>query len=66
MPGGSVLLCGHTHVPACRERDGFTYMNPGSVSIPKEGSARSYMVYEDGVFTWHDLLTGEIYDRREI
>lgn len=66
MPGGSVLLCGHTHVPAYRERDGFIYMNPGSVSIPKEGSVRSYMIYEDGVFTWHDLLTGEIYDRREI
>ena len=66
MPGGSVLLCGHTHVPAYRERNGFTYMNPGSVSIPKGGSARSYMIYEEGVFTWHDLLTGEIYDRREI
>lgn len=66
MPEGSVLLCGHTHVPACRERDGFTYMNPGSVSIPKEGSAKSYMIYEDGVFTWRDLMTGEIYDRREI
>ena len=66
MPVGSVLLCVHTHVPACRERGGFIYMNPGSVSIPKEGSARSYMIYEDGVFAWHDLLTGEEYDRREI
>lgn len=66
MPEGSVLLCGHTHIPACRENDGFFYMNPGSVSIPKEGSVKSCMMYRNGIFTWHDLLTGEIYDRQEM
>ena len=30
-------------------------MNPGSVSIPKEGSAHSYMTCEDGLFLWKDL-----------
>ena len=36
------------------------YMNPGSVSIPKDGSIRSYMVYEDGVFTAKDVTDGSV------
>lgn len=57
---GDILLCGHTHVPACRAHDGFTYLNPGSVSIPKEGSAHSYMILEDRTFTWK-ALDGTVY-----
>lgn len=55
---GSVLLHGHTHIPACTQTETFTYLNPGSVSIPKEGSCHSYMTLEDGVFTWKDLNGG--------
>ena len=58
---GDILLHGHTHIPACENCGDFMYLNPGSVSIPKEGSAHSYMVYENGVFCWKDLLTGERY-----
>ena len=36
------------------------YLNPGSVSIPKSGSAHSYMTLEDGVFEWK-TLSGEVY-----
>ncbi|MCD8357120.1 MAG: phosphodiesterase [Clostridia bacterium] len=56
-----VLLCGHTHVPCCHVHEHFTYMNPGSVSIPKENSCYSYMMWENDTFTWHDLLTGKTY-----
>ncbi|MBR5283977.1 MAG: phosphodiesterase [Clostridia bacterium] len=55
MPRGSILLCGHTHIPACNAHEGFIYMNPGSVSIPKNGSCHGYMTLENGVFTWKDL-----------
>ena len=58
---GDILLHGHTHIPACEDCGDFMYLNPGSVSIPKESSAHSYMTYEDGVFFWKDLLTGERY-----
>lgn len=57
---GDVLLHGHTHVPVCREHEDYIYMNPGSVSIPKENSAHSYMTYEDGLFQWKDL-DGTVY-----
>lgn len=64
MGGVSVLLYGHTHVPACEEHEDYTYMNPGSVSIPKEGSAHGYMILEDGAFVWK-TLDGEEYMRYE-
>ena len=52
---GDILLHGHTHIPACQESESHIYLNPGSVSIPKEGSAHSYMILEDSRFTWKDL-----------
>ena len=54
MPG-DLLLHGHTHVPACQEHPDHVYLNPGSVSIPKEGSHHGYMTLEDGLFLWKDL-----------
>lgn len=52
---GNILLCGHTHVPKCAEYDNYVYMNPGSVSIPKEGSHHGYMVLDAGKFVWKDF-----------
>lgn len=52
---GDILLCGHTHIPACIEHETFTYLNPGSVSIPKENSHHGYMTLENNVFQWKDL-----------
>lgn len=62
LSAGDVLLHGHTHVPAKDNSLGFWYLNPGSVSIPKEGSQRSYMTLENGVFIWKNL-DGDEYDR---
>ena len=62
---GDILLHGHTHVPAWTEfGHGNVYLNPGSLSIPKENSPHSYMTLEDGVFYWKDVDTGEIYHTR--
>lgn len=58
---GDILLHGHTHIPACRKTNSFWYLNPGSVSIPKENSPHSYMILEDGIFCWKDLLSGISY-----
>ncbi len=62
---GDLLLCGHTHVPACDAHGAFTYLNPGSTSLPKEDSPYSYMILENGVFCWKDIETGEEYRRWE-
>lgn len=52
---GSVLLHGHTHVPRCETVHGILYLNPGSVSLPKENSKRGYMTLCDGLLQWKDL-----------
>ena len=52
---GDILLHGHTHVPKCVEHEDYLYINPGSVSIPKENSPHSYLVLEDGHLTWKSL-----------
>ncbi len=54
LKDGDILLNGHTHIPAHRNMGTYTYMNPGSVSIPKEGSAHGYMIF-DKDFYWKDL-----------
>ena len=50
LPAGSVFLSGHTHVKMDELRQGIRCINPGSVSIPKDGS-HSCMVYENGAFS---------------
>ncbi|MDD6919614.1 MAG: phosphodiesterase [Eubacteriales bacterium] len=47
---GDYLLNGHFHIPEIVEYDDYTYLNPGSISIPKGGSDNSYMIFEDGEF----------------
>lgn len=62
---GDILLQGHTHVPECTCLGGVTLVNPGSVSIPKEGSPNSYMVLSDDELTWFDI-TGNPYKTHKI
>ncbi len=60
---GDILLNGHTHIPRCTEYENYIYMNPGSVSIPKEQSPHSYMTLQNGTFLWKDLDGGRIYNK---
>ena len=57
LPDGKldVLLHGHTHVPVATEHEDYVYINPGSVSIPKEESHHGYMIFENGTFIWKDF-----------
>ena len=59
-PKADILLQGHTHVPAWENLGGMLYVNPGSVSLPRNKSKNSYiMMYEWGMH-WK-TLDGEIY-----
>jgi putative phosphoesterase len=49
LPAGSVFLSGHTHVKLDEMRNGIRCLNPGSVSIPKDGS-NSCLIWEDSNF----------------
>ena len=63
---GDILLHGHTHIPAWEEfGENNLYLNPGSVSIPKENSAHGYMLLENEEFIWK-TLDGEEYHSLKI
>ena len=51
---GSVFLSGHTHVKLDEVRNGIRCLNPGSVSIPKDGT-NSCIVYDCGEFSFRIL-----------
>ena len=55
MREDDILLNGHTHIPAWEAH----YWNPGSVSIPKNGSARGYMILTEEQCQWKSL-DGEV------
>lgn len=52
---GDGIIQGHTHVPMYEERDGVLCINPGSVSIPKEGSPHRCLIWDNGIFTAVEL-----------
>ena len=52
VKAGTVFLSGHTHVKRDETRQGVRCLNPGSVSIPKDGS-HSCLLYENGDFRFH-------------
>ena len=59
---GDVLLHGHTHDPAWTEcGQGNLYLNPGSVSIPKENSPHSYMTLEENTMQWKELESSAVF-----
>ena len=49
LSAGDVFLYGHTHIKRDEMVNGIRCLNPGSVSIPKDGT-NSCLIYEDGAF----------------
>lgn len=56
---GSVLACGHTHVPALKRLEsGLILFNPGSLAFPRRNSPRSFGKFQNGVLSLHELDSG--------
>lgn len=51
LPGDSIFMSGHTHIPVAEKCDGIWHINPGSVSLPKGGSQQSY-----GILAAHSFV----------
>lgn len=43
---GALIVSGHTHVPVLEYEDGRYFVNPGSISLPKDGSSAGYAIIE--------------------
>ncbi len=62
---GDILLHGHTHVLKIEDfGDKNTYINPGSIALPKLDNPRTYMVYENRKFTIKDISGNIILEKQ--
>ena len=43
---GDLLLSGHTHVLKAEQLEDYAWVNPGSISLPKEGNPKTYATLE--------------------
>jgi uncharacterized protein len=57
---GDILIRGHFHVPVYRMVDQILVLSPGSVSIPKQWSTHSYMIYTQQAFHIKDFEQNDI------
>lgn len=53
---GDIFLSGHTHISGCECREGVIYANPGSISIPKNGTPAGYIILDENGMQWRDLM----------
>lgn len=60
-----VVVSGHTHVKVLERKDGIIVLNPGSTTIPKDGS-RSIAIYENGSIQLWDLDTKTVFKELKI
>lgn len=55
-----VLVYGHEHTPYIRQTNDMLYICVGSISLPRNGSDPSYMIYNDLQFTLYSVNGDEI------
>lgn len=66
----NVLFYGHTHIPEFEKKDGIYIINPGSISLPKEGSKHSAIRLtiegKQNIVEFIDIENNEVYQREEL
>lgn len=51
---GDILLYGHFHIPMIIEENNHFFLNPGSITLPKENSPHCYGSFENNSFIIRD------------
>ena len=67
LPRGKVdiVLYGHYHTGFIKEKDGVIVANPGSVSLPKDGTPTSFILLDEGAIRLY-ALSGELLQERAL
>lgn len=50
-----ILIYGHEHHPFIEKKNDMTFINVGSISLPKKDSEASFGIYEDKTFTIYGI-----------
>ena len=51
----STLILGHYHIPFIKNIETNTFINPGSISLPKDNHDPSYLFYDEKEFIIYDI-----------
>lgn len=55
LNNGDIFLNGHTHIYRAENIKGINYLNPGSITLPKNNNPHTYGILEEDTFTIKDL-----------
>lgn len=58
-----IMLYGHFHVGSILEENGIIFANPGSISLPRQNSKHSYLIFDQNELILKDVL-GNIIDKK--
>ena len=50
-----MLVYGHEHIPYIKKNNDMTYINVGSISLPRDDNKPTYMLYNNKKFTIYDI-----------
>ncbi|MFV0250212.1 MAG: phosphodiesterase [Bacilli bacterium] len=51
----AILVYGHEHIPYIKKIQNKTFINAGSISLPRNNLGPTYMIYNDRTFTIYNL-----------
>lgn len=60
-----IMFYGHYHTGFIKEENGIIFANPGSISLPKNNTEHSYMIFDDTKIILKDV-DGNVIEEREI
>jgi len=55
LKDNDILIQGHTHISSMYKDNNRFYLNPGSISLPRDNTEGTYIIYEDNKFYLYDL-----------
>jgi len=55
MKENDIFLSGHTHIPTAKKENNIYLLNPGSITLPKNGHPRTYAILDEHTFTIYTM-----------
>ena len=52
---GDIIVTGHTHIPEITKENDIYYCNPGSIGMPRSGSSKGYLVFDNNKLILKDI-----------
>lgn len=62
----SILVYGHLHIPFIKQIETNLYLNPGSISLPRQNNNPTYLIYDEDKFVIYDIYDNIIASSNKI